>query len=146
MSDPESVCYICHIDGPMEEHHLVPRAYGGRKGKTKPLCRTCHFHLTKASRLKEITLINLRSINPLWSNSETATRATELANIIQKSRKLTESDRNKAMLIQQRLAPADARKLRSLSRVFHCSLIKAIEISIDRTYRSIKRKIPPDLH
>lgn len=35
-------CWVCSSPEALEEHHLVPRAYGGLKGPTVTLCGTCH--------------------------------------------------------------------------------------------------------
>jgi len=37
-------CSICHRETPeefVEQHHLVPRAKGGKKGETVPVCIDC---------------------------------------------------------------------------------------------------------
>ncbi len=41
-------CAVCQGEWPhLEEHHVVPREYGGEDGPTRPLCGSCHGALHK---------------------------------------------------------------------------------------------------
>ena len=45
-------CWLCGVlksDSKTEEHHIVPRCYGGQNGPTVTLCSSCHTRVHEAA-------------------------------------------------------------------------------------------------
>lgn len=143
------ICWICgNIDG-LEEHHIVPRAYGGSKGPTVILCGLCHANIDLLSNKKELFEPDVekefvvRTISgfcyvwkkPAHKNTLVAiSRAYYLASIIRKSRQSHKSSPNRRMTLSQVLDPKTARRFRKLCKTFNLTQKQMIYFLINQLY------------
>lgn len=134
-----SYCWVCNEPFShavkREEHHIIPRAYGGENG---PLVSLCDSHHTAVHEIA--THIFLRkSFNHLLEAEKSKTeKLLYLANVAYNARVLVENDpnRSKVILIQNFKGETN-RKLVKLKTLYpRLSRSKIIELAVTRLYNS----------
>lgn len=95
-----------------EDHHVVPRAYGGLNGPVVSLCASCH------SKLHALALhsppYTVPGVNPYE-----AQKLVYLASVVYNSRKAVSQDVNKQTIITFKISRAEAFMADSLKKFFN---------------------------
>ncbi len=133
---PNTKCWVCKTPfGPSvkcEEHHIIPRAYGGTDG---PLVSLCDSHHSMVHEIA-LKLWTRKSFNQLLdNNSEVNERLLYLANVAYNSRVATDKDPNKQTLL---LIPDVKGELlsniKTLQKIYPVSKTKIVALAIQKLY------------
>jgi hypothetical protein len=117
--------FFCH------DHHLVPRAYGGKDGPTYSLCDSHHNALHQIA----LRLMKGKAFQTLLSNSnDTDRRLLWLATIVVNAKRLVGNDPNKPILITFVAKGATKHKLKALKGVYKLSNANLIELAISNLH------------
>lgn len=134
-------CWVCTVSKVeqnvlFEEHHVVPRSYGGENGPTVTLCEHCHGI---AHKLAE-TLYKGGYPKPPYEVPDYRTRSLYLATVICNARLVLDNinDPNKRMVYSGFFTGEEHAKLKRLAKHYRMSQHKLIVYAIaqlhDRTF------------
>lgn len=125
---------MCGNSGELEEHHVVPRSYGGSSGPTVTICTECHTVTHKTALRKDG---QPPSISKRWT-AESIPKIQYLADVIRKSRLLVNKDVNKTVQLNLKLTGALATKLKEVQHALGLkNQDQAIEAAIDSIHLKI---------
>lgn len=141
-------CWVCSIKNvPFDEHHIVPRAYGGENGPLITLCGSHHtlVHNLGLYQLKQLTSYSEEStIEEADSQSLQALsaqgkyRAMYLANVIAQAGFAVESDVNKTIKYAGEFTAGQNRKLNAIKLSLGVrSKHKALVMCINHMHKSL---------
>ena len=119
---PEKTCSVCSSTDSIDEHHLIPQAYGGARGPTVDLCANCHALVHKAAR-------NPRALRDV-GNVAARRQIAELAGIAARAARAVGNDPNKSVQYSDRMPAELASKAKQLAAVHGCSIREAVRIAI----------------
>jgi hypothetical protein len=131
-------CWVCERkfdhSTKQEDHHVIPRAYGGVDGPQVSLCDSHH------SALHEIAgrLYSKRSyFNLLTGDTQQDKKLMYLASCVYNARVLTENDPNKRRILVLSPSKETIEKLDRLKGLFrgNVSREKVIEAAVDALYK-----------
>lgn len=129
-------CWVCGLkfdhSNKKEDHHIIPRAYGGVDGPQVSLCDSHHT----AGHNISLKLYSKKPFTDLLTNNEEQNKKLlYLATTICNARILTEGDPNKKQVIIFSPKKETLDKLKQLKRVYgNLGREKLIEYAIDRLY------------
>lgn len=127
-------CWICGNKSSLEEHHIIPSAYGGRNGPTITLCAICHSAIHSAAQKKGITTNtgseDLCLFCDRWCSAGSTSRIMYLIALIRKSRYITKNDANKTVKVSYTLDAQTARMLRYTAQQLGVTQQVAIGVAI----------------
>ena len=114
-------CWICGAKfapkGPAQEeqHHIVPRAYGGSDGPVVSLCDTCHTRLHKAA-------LAIESNNPVFQfttglNQDQIQKLLYLSTCVVNAKLATKNDPNKRSVVVLQFTGKETEQLDALKKV-----------------------------
>lgn len=119
-------CWVCatkFIGGQAmkEEHHMVPRAYGGLHGPTVTLCDTHHTLVHKVAKVygRHQTLV-------LHLSDHERTKVDHLAQIIVNAELKTKGDPNKAAVVTVELSGHQKAMVDKLKQVINVNSREAV--------------------
>lgn len=130
------VCWVCGSTVALEEHHMIPRAYGGQDGPVICLCATCHSNVHKladATGLAKPELSIAKSI-ALTDNKISLTRLQQLAIIIIQAKATTQKDPNKTAVYMDRFEAETLKKLKSLAKALRLNQKQVVRLAIAHLY------------
>jgi hypothetical protein len=104
-------CWICQGKDGLNDHHVIPQAYGGVDGPQVTLCAT-HHTLIHAVALK-VKAIRDHLIITHTSNKEQQGKLSQLIELIARARAATKS-MEKPMMVQHKFNKERSRKLKDL--------------------------------
>lgn len=136
-------CWVCNaqrkdIDAsvaPMEEHHIVPRSYGGADGPTVTICPACH---TNAHTCGEALFKgNSTLVYKFYSDQIKQDRCLYLAEVICRSKALASKSENKRYVYSGFLKAETHKKLRDLVTFYgkKASQQKIIVLAIEELHK-----------
>lgn len=135
-------CWICPETCSIEEHHIIPRCYGGEKGPTVYICSVCHSLVhAVADELGDtpssaITTIAQGARQVFVNENVALTHAIFLVRMIQSARELVKQDPNKTAVFQTRFSARTRTQLRGLRKVFpRLNQEKLVVLAIDNLYK-----------
>ena len=114
-------CWICGAKfapkGPAQEeqHHIVPRAYGGSDGPVVSLCDTCHTRLHKVA-------LAIESNNPVFQfttglNQDQIQKLLYLSICVVNAKLATKDDPNKRSVVVLQFTGKETEQLDALKKV-----------------------------
>jgi hypothetical protein len=113
------------------EHHLVPRAYGGKDGPTYSLCDSHHNALHRiAERLDKGKQYN----EFLTGENDSDRRLLWLATVVINSKRITANDPNKAMPVTFVAKGITKQRLKKLKTVYKLSFANILELAVRSLY------------
>lgn len=129
-------CWVCKTKfGPslkQEDHHIIPRAYGGIDGPQVSLCDSHH------TALHEIALrlyTKKPYFNLLTKDPEQNKKLLWLASCVYNARLLTENDPNKKPLLVEQVSKETTERLRKLKTIYpRTSRGKILEAAVGVLY------------
>lgn len=127
-----NICWVCGTQTALEEHHMIPRAYGGQDGPVICLCAVCHSNthkLADASGKEKPTLQLAQSIAKT-TNKISLTRLQQLAIIILQSKQITVNDKNKTAVYIDRFEAQTLRELKELAKVYQLNQKQLVRLAI----------------
>jgi len=145
-------CWICGLSSSLEEHHIVPRTYGGSLGPTITLCGICHtaihnlsfkrklFDGMIAKNFDAIVSKLLGEFCDTWNmpthqnKGEAVSRAYYLSSVIFKARLLTRKEKNKPVKFNTTLPGAISFKLKLLARTYNLNQEEMVLAAIEELY------------
>ena len=126
-------CWVCGDKTGLNDHHVVPQAYGGRDGPQVTLCASHHTFIHTVA-LKPRARREHLIIEHVEGDEERQSKLTQLTEVIARARAATRSV-EKPMLIQHKLNVERGRKLRELKTLLgKSSLMAALEECVDLVY------------
>jgi hypothetical protein len=134
-----SYCWVCKDTFShaikREEHHVIPRAYGGENG---PIVSLCDSHHTAIHEIASHLFLRKSFNHLLESDKQKTEKLLYLANIAYNARVLVENDPNKPrVIIIQNFKGDTHTKLVKLKTLYpKLSRSKIIEIAIQRLYNN----------
>lgn len=129
-------CWVCKTPfGPSimrEDHHIIPRAYGGIDGPQVSLCDSHHTALNNIA----LRLYSKRPFTELLTNSDDQNKKLMwLASVVCNARIATENDPNKKQILILSPKGETFNKLKQLKKIYgNISREKLIEFAIDKLY------------
>lgn len=125
-------CWVCPSKDGLNDHHVVPQAYGGEHGPQVTLCATHHTFI------HSIALRPLAERGPAvvehTSNPDQQAKLSQLIDLIAKARAATKG-MEKPMMVQHKFNKERSRKLKELKHLLGCSSIHAtLERCVDTIY------------
>lgn len=134
-------CWICEkrftdAENPgllnREEHHVIPRAYGGIDGPTVSLCDTHHTAAHKVASLLEAGKpYHLFTKN---LNQTQISKLLYLATVIVNAKNKVANDPNKYSLVIIKLDKDTSDKVNKLQKIYKGSREKLVRLSINSLY------------
>lgn len=114
-------CWVCGAkfapNGPAQEeqHHIVPRAYGGSDGPIVSLCDTCHTRLHKAA-------LCLEAKRPIYAFTSGLTNDQQqkllyLSTCVLNAKLATKNDPNKKAVVVLQFSKKEIEQLEALKKV-----------------------------
>lgn len=132
-------CWVCQkaftASLKREDHHIIPRAYGGIDG---PLVSLCDSHHTAVHDIAGHLYLRKSFNHLLDSDADKNERLLYLATVAYNARVMIEKDPNRQkVIILQNLKGDVHKKLENLKKVYpKFSNSKLIELAITRLYNS----------
>lgn len=129
-------CWVCGQKfGPsvkQEDHHIIPRAYGGVDGPVVSLCDSHHTALHEIA----LKLYTKKSyFNLLTKDKEVNAKLLWLATVAYNARLATENDPNKKPILMEPISRETFNKLLRLKQVFpKASRKQIVESAINNLY------------
>lgn len=145
-------CWVCGLGSSLEEHHIVPRTYGGSNGPTVTLCGICHtaihnlsfkralFDGTIAKNFDAIVFKLVGKFCDTWDSpthgnkAVAVERAYYLSSIIFKSRFLTKKEVNKPVKFNTVLPGPISGKLKLLAKTYNLNQEEMVLAAIEELY------------
>lgn len=125
-------CWVCKETDGLNNHHCVPRAYGGENGPQVTLCATHHTFIHTVALKKRSFHEGL--VHENTTNPEQRQKLLQLINIIVTARAATKA-LAKPMVVQHKFNTERARKLRELKTLVGASSIEAtLNALVDKVY------------
>jgi 5-methylcytosine-specific restriction protein A len=129
-------CWVCDNKfGPSikkEDHHIIPRAYGGIDGPQVSLCSAHHTALHEIA-LKLYTKKSYFQL--LTSDPEVNKKLMYLASVAYNARVATENDPNKKPLLVESVRKETLQKLKKLKSIYRgTARAKLLEAAVDLLY------------
>lgn len=136
-----NICWVCGLTTSLEEHHMIPRAYGGQDGPVITLCAGCHSCVHK---LADYNAQDLEYAHKLLKtdNKKSLTRLSELAIIIAYSKQATKNDENKTIVFMDRFPASVNRQLKALAKVLKKDQRTIVRLAIAQLYKVYFKQIP----
>lgn len=126
-------CWVCADKTGLNDHHVIPQAYGGRDGPQVTLCASHHTFI-HAVALKPRARREALVIEHVEGDSTKQAKLEQLVEIIAKARAATRKT-EKPLMIQHKFNIERGRKLRELKTLLgKSSLMAALEDCVDRVY------------
>lgn len=116
-----------------EEHHVVPRAYGGLDGPTVSLCDSHHTAIHKVALLIEAGKPYLEFTKNL--DQEQLKKLLYLATVIVNAKLKTLNDPNKYSMVLVKLDRDLSEKVDKLQKIYRVSRDNLVRLSIDSLYK-----------
>jgi hypothetical protein len=129
-------CWVCQIrfdhSNKKEDHHIIPRAYGGVDGPQVSLCDSHHSALHNIS----LRLFSKKPFKDLLTHTHIYDeKLLWLATVACNSRILTENDPNKKQVLVLSPNKETITKLKQLKKVYgNVSRERLIELAINKLY------------
>lgn len=132
-SDTCWVCNTSRLKSQFEEHHVVPKCYGGEKGPCVSLCTSCHTLLHKNA--EKIYANKYPMIN--YKSNLSKERSLYLSTVVANARHAIEDDghKNKKTVFTTTFNNDTHTKLVKLTRYYKMSQKKLIEFAITHLYQ-----------
>lgn len=115
-----------------EQHHIVPRAYGGSDGPIVSLCDTCHTRLHKAALCIEANRPVYSFINGL--SQEQQQRLLYLSTCVVNAKLATKNDPNKKSMVVLQFSRQETEQIDRLKKALglksRMAVIKAAILSL----------------
>lgn len=145
-------CWICGLTSSLEEHHIVPRTYGGSNGPTITLCSICHtaihnlsfkralFDGTIAKDFDSIVFKLVGKFCDTWDfpthedKASAVKRAYYLASVVFRSRLLTKKEVNKPVKFNTTLPGPISGKLKLLAKTYNLNQEEMVLAAIEELY------------
>ena len=128
------ICWVCGLTTSLEEHHMIPRAYGGQDGPTITLCAGCHSSVHK---LADYNAQDVSYAQKLLKtvNKKSLTRLVELAIIIAYSKQATKNDENKTIIFMDRFPASVNKQLKALAKILKKDQRTIVRLAIAQLYK-----------
>ncbi len=132
-------CWVCRSAQGINNHHVIPQAYGGVDGPQVTLCATHHTVIhTQALRAPD-TWHAAMSAN---HTPEQIGKLVQLTGLIHKARHAT-ANSERPMQMQHKFTKTRSRKIRELKFLLGCSSLTAtLDSCIDIVYAQQLNQIP----
>ncbi len=136
-------CWCCVSKVSLDEHHVVPREYGGSKGPTVTLCGNCHklVHRVASNVWSQRTKTDKKTVvaSRLKDYTGDKQKITYLVDVILRARAATATTpQQKAVNVVVKLNPDQRRRFQELKKVLgktnHDLVIHALNDLYQRTF------------
>lgn len=128
-------CWVCPSKDGLNDHHVIPQAYGGVNGPQVTLCATHH------------TFIHTLSLRPVveWETILTShtsclkqrSKLRELAELIRKAKAATHN-MQRPIVVHHKLDVARSKKLKDLKFLLgQSSITNTVDVCIDTMYAQL---------
>lgn len=104
-------CWVCNANDALEEHHVIPRCYGGSYGPTVTLCSTCHAAVHKIALRRDG---QFPTLNREWTTEHSMNCVRYLVSVIQRARAVTQNDSNKPIKFSTTMSGKQAKELKEV--------------------------------
>lgn len=136
-------CWVCLNTAYLEEHHVIPCAYGGTDGPTVTLCASCHggvhdlSHHIAHNQTPDTLLVMGNDIVPFWT-AEMSPRFIYLARVIHLASERVAGSQNKPVKVGAIFDAETHRKLTALKSMLGVrSIDVALAECVHRVYGSL---------
>lgn len=125
-------CWVCPSKDGLNDHHVIPQAYGGVNGPQVTLCATHHTFI-HAVALRPVAQRE-PAVMEHTQNLEQRGKLLQLIELIARAKAATKG-MERPMMVQQKFNKERSRKLRELKHLLGQSSIQAtLEACVDRIY------------
>lgn len=116
-----------------EQHHVVPRAFGGTDGPLVSLCDTCHSKVHKLALMKSIDPLIFNGLDKSMQN-----RLQYLGGVIRNAHAVASVDVNKLLPVSFKISKKEAEVLDKLKIRFQLSSRAAVyKLALTKFVQSI---------
>lgn len=129
-------CWVCCGNEALQEHHVVPQAYGGKNGPTVTLCATHHDLIHLASYKPEVEWV-------FQGSSIEVNKLKYLTTVITKSRDATKQLAPERDILKSfHFSASEIKKLKALKTLLNLSSEeKVIKYLLEKGYNSLLPRI-----